>query len=274
MPQTKLPVLGACLPVHAIPAHVDWLLAEQRDLEVQSFHDSEVLNGDWRSLVAEARELLREHTGRLGIHGPFWGFSIATRDVDVRAVVAKRMDQALDIADALGATHVVIHSPFTTWDAHNLDMRPGARAAVIENTHACIGAAVRRAEALGVTFVIENIEDRDPRDRLALAQSFDSPAVRLSVDTGHAQYAHVSTGAAPVDYFVSLAGEMLAHVHIQDADGYADRHWRPGRGTVRWEAVFAALMRLDGQPRLVLEMDDEADVIPGWQVLKGMGLVR
>ena len=274
MPQTELPVLGACLPIAALPAHLDWLLSEQRDLELQSFTEAAVLNGDWRTPVAQARDLLSDYKGRLGIHGPFWGFTIASKDVDVQRIVARRMDQALDVADALGATQIVIHSPYTTWDYNNLDKEPDGRSGVIERAHATLGAAVKRAEALGVTFVIENIEDKNPLDRLALMQSFDSKAVRLSIDTGHAQYAHVSTGGAPVDYFVTLAGEMLEHVHIQDADGHADRHWRPGMGTVCWEAVFAAVMLLDVKPRLVLELRNKADVIPGWRVLKDMGLVR
>jgi sugar phosphate isomerase/epimerase len=125
-----------------------------------------------------------------------------------------------------------------------------------------------------VVFVIENIEDKNPADRRALAESFASPAVRLSIDTGHAHYAHGSTGAPPVDYYVLAAEGMLDHVHIQDADGYADRHWRPGFGTIRWPAVFDALKRIGGTPRLVLEMRDSADVLPGWQALKTMGLVR
>jgi sugar phosphate isomerase/epimerase len=268
------PLIGACLPVRALRGHLDWLLDEQRDLEIQSFHEGSVLNGDWRSLVAEARDLLQDHRGRLGIHGPFRGFSIATQDEDVRAVVAKRMDQALDVAAALGATQVVIHSPFTTWDANNLDKEVAGREGVIGCVHACIGPAVKRAEALGVTFVIENIEDKNPADRRALAESFCSPAVKLSVDTGHAYYAHASTGAPPVDYFVLAAEGMLDHVHLQDADGHADRHWRPGVGTMRWEALFDALARIGGAPRLVLEMRDPADVLPGWTWLEALGVAR
>ena len=45
--------------------------------------------------------------------------------------------------------------------------------------------------------VVANIEDKDPMDRVTLARSFGSPAVKVSVDTGHANYAHGSTGAPP-----------------------------------------------------------------------------
>ena len=101
--------------------------------------------------------------------------------------------------------------------------------------------AVKIAENEGITIVIENIEDKDPRTWAELVASFDSPSVRCSLDTGHAHYAHRATGGPPVDYFVRAAGDLLAHVHVQDADGFADRHWRIGEGSISWPAVFRAL---------------------------------
>ncbi len=83
---------------------------------------------------------------------------------------------------------------------------------------------------------------------MALAKSFDSPFVMVSIDTGHANYAHGSTDGPPVDYFVHAAGNLLAHVHLQDTDGHADRHWKPGEGNISWVEVFRALARLDMQP--------------------------
>lgn len=266
------PIIGAALSVKDLPTYRDWLLEKQRDLELQTFYDAAVLSGDWQSPVAEAKRQLDGYAGRLGIHGPFWGFTIGSKDAGIREVVAKRMDQGLDVCQALGATHMVIHSPYTTWDHNNLDNNPTGRDMVIENTHATIGAAVKRAEDQGVTLVVENIEDIDPADRRTLVQSFDSPAIRLSIDTGHAHYAHGSTGAPPVDYFVHSAGELLNHIHLQDADGYADRHWALGEGTVRWHAVFRAIALLEVKPRLIIELRDKAGIPASMKFLEEAGL--
>ena len=138
--------------------------------------------------------------------------------------------QGLDACEAMGGTHMVIHSPFTTWDHFNLDTKPGARADKITRCHENIGDVVKRAEDLGVVLVIENIEDIDPADRLILADSFNSEAVAVSIDTGHAYYAHGRTGAPPVDQFIRAAGTRLAHIHIQDADGYAGSPLAAGQG--------------------------------------------
>lgn len=270
----NLPVLGVALPLAGLRLHRNWIMDKQRDVEVQDFWPGDVLNGDWKPLADEVKKELQGHTGRLGIHGPFWGFNIASKDPDVRAVVLKRMHQGLDVCAHLGATQMVIHSPYSTWDYNNLDDNPGSRQQMIELSHASIGAAVKRAADMGVVLVIENIEDKDAHIRVELARSFESNAVRVSIDTGHANYAHGSTGAPPVDYYVHAAGDMLHHVHLQDTDGYADRHWNPGDGNIRWSAVFRALGRLSSNPRLILEVRNKETVRAGADHLIALGLAQ
>lgn len=266
------PVLGAAVTLDALERLRNWLFERERAVEVQDFFDPELLEGDWRGAAERCRALLDGHRGAVGVHGPFWGFAIDTWDRAVAQVVERRMMQCLDVCETLGADLMVIHSPFTTWDHNNLDMYPGARDALTERVHRNMTAVVRRAEDQGVTLAIENIEDKDPHARVALARSFDSPAVRVSLDTGHAMYAHGATGAPPVDYYVRAAGPMLAHVHLQDADGYADRHWVPGEGAVRWPAVFRAIAELPEPPRLILEMGDNRRLVEAAAALEAMGL--
>jgi sugar phosphate isomerase/epimerase len=266
------PVIGAALGTAGLELWRDWILEKDRDLELQAFHSAAVLESDWSAEAARTRKLLDGYSGRLGIHGPFWGFSIGTSDPDVQRVVARRLDQGLDVCAAVGATQMVIHSPYTTWDYNNLDADPDGRNRLTDNAHACIGAAVRRAGDQGVTLVLENIEDIDPKDRRLLVESFNSPALKLSIDTGHAHYAHCSTGAPPVDFFVTSAGQMLDHVHLQDADGHADRHWAIGEGTILWASVFRAIATLDVRPRLILELRDKTGIKASMDYLVRAGL--
>lgn len=274
MPSPNLPVLGAALTLPWLRTYRDWLRSADRDVEVQDFFDAAVLDGDWRPLAAEVRRELDGHKGRIGVHGPFWGFNIATQDPAVRTVVTKRLLQGLDVCEALKATQMVVHSPYTTWDHNNLDYTPGARGKSIERVHQALEPVVRRASDIGVTLVIENIEDVDPHLRVELARSFASPSVRVSLDTGHANYAHHATGGPPVDYYVHAAGIMLEHVHLQDTDGYADRHWAPGEGNIPWAELFRALELLPAMPRLIIELRDRAHVMAGAEHLTRHGLAR
>jgi sugar phosphate isomerase/epimerase len=270
----ELPVLGACLRIAELAPHRDWILDQQRDLEIQDFFDHEVLDGDWRDRADALKSLLEGYTGRLGIHGPFWGFSIASKDPEIRAVVRRRMDQGLDVCARLGATQMVIHSPYTSWGHNNAACDHQQRQDVLDLAHDTLVPAVRRAESIGVVLVIENIEDKDPLERVALARSFNSHAVKVSLDTGHAHYAHVSTGAPPVDSYVAAAGDLLDHVHVQDSDGYADRHWIPGEGSIRWPSVFRALAALGSRPRLNIEVRDKTRLQECAAFLEDAGLAR
>lgn len=270
--------VGAALMVADLPSCRDWLFEMDRDLEIQDFFLTEVILGDWQARAAAARSVLNGFGGRLGIHGPFIGVPIDNDDPEIAPIVTRRYMTGLDVCEALGADQMVLHSPFTTWDHNNFEdyprvgNTPSAREQKIAAVHRVMGPVVDRAARQGVTLVIENIEDIAPGDRLELAESFGSDHVKLSLDTGHAHYAHVSTGGPPVDYFVSQAGAALDHVHLQDADGHADRHWAPGRGTVRWHAVFRALAALPVSPRLVLELRHAADIPAAMAYLEGEGL--
>ena len=271
---SSLPVVGAAMNLDELELHREWLFEKQRDLELQDFTTAEALNGDWAPLVERAKKLLDGHEGRLGIHGPFWGFTIASQDPDIRAVVAKRMSQGLDVCAALGATQMVAHSPYTTWSYNNLDNNNGERQRVVEHAHLTMRDAVKQAEDMGVVIVLENIEDIDQHVRVALADSFGSPAVAVSIDTGHAHYAHGSTGAPPVDYYVKAAGDRLQHIHLQDADGYADRHWSLGEGTILWHSVFAALAAVNSNPRLIIEIKDKTKIPASALHLESLGLAQ
>ncbi|MCB1331772.1 MAG: sugar phosphate isomerase/epimerase, partial [Maritimibacter sp.] len=219
-----------------------------------------------------AKKALDGWSGRLGIHGPFAGFELDVKDKEIRPVVQARIDRALDACEKLGATQMVLHSPYDGWDAHNLDNKPNDRAKRIAAIAETLAPAVKRAEGMGVELVLENIKDVDPAHRAAVVAAVDSAALRLSVDTGHAYWAHMSAGAPPVDRFISAAGDLLAHVHLQDADGYADRHWVLGEGTIPFAPIFSALGRLGSNPRLIVEINDFSRVRDSVAHLEALGL--
>jgi sugar phosphate isomerase/epimerase len=273
IPNKKLPIVGAAMPIETLVLQQAWILEQNRDLEIQDGFRSDVLDGDWRPLVNKAKSLLEGYTGRMGIHGPFDGLLIASWDAPVREFVRGRYLKALEFAEGLGATHMVMHSPFLYFghamiahsQAHGLKDQIGW-------AHETLNAVVARASEIGCQIVIENIRDTNPLPLLELVKSFDSKFVRFSLDTGHANLMH-EIGAPTADQWVLDAGEYLGHVHLQDNDGQLDRHWHPGRGSINWYAVFKALSTLEHNPRLILEVRD-ADVIPAFDWLCNQGFVR
>jgi sugar phosphate isomerase/epimerase len=266
------PTVGAATTTERLDELAGWLIEGRRDLEIQDASQPAVLDGDWRARVRRVRDTLGNYGGRLGIHGPFDGMALLSRDPAVREVVHRRLGQGLEFAATLGATHMVVHSPFQFFGHPFTPSHPASlRAALIDLAHAALAPIAQLAEQSGVALALENIFDTNPVLLLDLARSFDSAYVRLCVDVGHAFITHRSGGAAP-DQWVRDAGNLLMHLHIHDNDGLADRHWAPGDGNLNWYALFEALSALGHSPRLVIEAPASRLVLRGADYFTGRGL--
>lgn len=266
--------IGACLKTAEIAEHRDWLFDDARDIEIQDFMTRASLGRDRADLIAAAKTALEGHAGRIGIHGPFEGLDIDNKDPELRPIISARFLAAVEAAEAIGATQMVMHSPYTLWYQNNLFCTQGYAEAKLARIHEVLEPVVNRATDAGVTLVIENIQDVNPATRREMVDSFGSDAIAVSIDTGHAHLARKMSGAPPVDYFVRDAAAQLAHVHIQDLDGHADRHWAPGDGEIEWPAVFRALADCPSEPHLVLELRNKAHIPAGFASLRDLGLAR
>lgn len=265
--------IGACLAPDEIAAHRDWLFEADRDLELQGFSSHRGLTVELEDRIAAARTALSGFNGRIGMHGPFEGLDMDNKDPEMRPLITARFLTSLEAAERVGARQLVLHSPYGRWFAWNRLNYEGYEQNLLERVHGIMDPVVKAAEDKGITLVIENILDVDPATRRAMVDSFDSDAIALSIDTGHAHLARRMSGAPPVDYFVRDAGDQLRHVHLQDLDGHADRHWAPGEGEIHWPEVFRALSECVSQPHLVLELRRKSDIPQGFAYLKGLGLV-
>lgn len=269
-----LPVVGAAMTVEWLDTYRDWLIADQRDLEIQDFINPYILDGDWQSVVADAKAKLNGYEGRMGLHAPFINLPLDALDAKIRTVVIERHLQTLDIAAELGATHLVVHSPLAFLGMPTSLTKPMVGpVSLFEVVHQTMEPIVKRAAEVGCTLVIETIFDKLPLLWVELARSFGSEFVRLSVDVGHAYINHFE-GAPPPDYWVREAGALLGHLHLQDTDGYSDRHWSIGRGKVDWHSLFAEIAALEQKPRLILELNDAGDIPASVEWLTQNGLAR
>jgi sugar phosphate isomerase/epimerase len=270
---TTLPFVGAAMPYSRLPEFRDWLLEGPRDLEIQDPAWPNILDTNWQSVIPHIRSMLDGHTGRLGVHGPFWGMPIDAVDHKVQAAVKERLKQSLDYCAELGATHMVVHSPFEFLGTPFAPLQASDGFNLLEIIHSTLEDAVRQATEIGCTLVIENIFDKDPAIWMGLIESFKTPHVRASVDVGHAFINH-KLGAPPPDYWIRHAGNSLEHIHLQDSDGFADRHWCLGDGDINFTAIFSAVGKLEKQPRLILELMDPGKIPQAVAWLKQRNLAQ
>lgn len=270
---TIRPLVGAAIKSDALADHLDWIVSTQRDLEIQDPTVSDFFEQDWRALATQIRAQLRDYTGRLGIHAPFAGIDIACRDRAIQAVVQQRLIQALDFAEAIGATHMVVHSPFACFGSAHSAIQTKTLEQSIAMAQQTLHSVLQRAEACGCTIVIETILDQNPIHLRTFINAFASPRVRQSIDVGHVRITH-ARGGASITEWIRQNGDLLHHVHLQDNDGSFDAHWAPGHGDINFTAVFAALASHAPNARLLLELNQADHVIPGWQHLVNLGVAQ
>lgn len=254
--------IGAAVLIRHMDMLHDWLVERDRPIEIQDFVGPDVIAGDVSDLVGHWQQALSDHQGPRGIHGPFFGLDLSNPDRAIRAIVQERLMAGIEIAARLKADVMVIHSPFTLWHTLNYVNYANLRGDLMGACTDCLTPVLERAQTEGVTLVLENIDDTSPADRFDLVSSINHPRLKLSVDTGHADLAHANYGAPPVVDTLAGAGGLLAHVHLQDVDGYADRHWHPGDGRIAWRAVMDTLVTLPEAPRLILEVRSNLHRLP------------
>lgn len=269
---TSLPVVGGALASRDLPNRVEWLCTRARDLELTDPLSNVFFESDWQKTGREAARVLEGHAGRRGVHAPFSSIPIDAPDTRVAAVMRDRLYQSLEFAALTGGSHLVLHSPFLYFGTAQAIARGSELTDKVARVQENLAPVVERAAAQGCVLTIENIFDLRPDPLDALVRSFESPWVRRTLDTGHANLMR-PRGAPPADVWVDASGELLAHVHLADNDAESDRHWACGEGTIAWAPLFRALARLPAPPRLILEMSPEKqDVALAW--LSAQGLAR
>ncbi|MEP3198740.1 MAG: sugar phosphate isomerase/epimerase family protein [Lentilitoribacter sp.] len=258
----NLPILGVAGGLKDFQVIKDWIFEKDRALEIQDFVPSATLGAMHEDLISDYKSFLADHNGLVGIHGPFINLDIAAIDKEISAVTTKRLLQGLDVCEKLGGTHMVVHSPFSAWLSINELNMPSIKRDMFASSQDVLGPVIKRCEEIGCIMVLENIDDTDPFIRKELVETFDTDHFKLSIDTGHAQLSHCNNNAPAVVDFIIAAGELLSHVHLQDVDGYADRHWHPLEGIIPWGPVFNELSKIETSPRLILEPKDRYSLLP------------
>lgn len=271
-----LPYIGAAMASDQLDTFSDWLIENQRDLELQDFISPFLL--DDRTRLDEKIKLIKSqldgYDGRMGIHAPFINIPMGAWDPRIRMVVQERFKQALDVCAQIGATHMVVHSPLEFLGAPDSISQPMmGKTPLFELIHETMDDIVKQAESIKCMLVIENIFDKYPLLLTELVKSFKSDCVRQSLDTGHA-YINYREGAPPPDYYVREAGQMLAHIHLQDTDGYSDRHWSIGDGKIDWKSLFDEIAVQGANPRLILELRNTDNIFRAAQWLSDHGLAQ
>ena len=161
------------------------------------------------------------------------GTNLVSDEPAERTAGVARLKRCVDIAAAVGAEAVAgpLYAPVGLLTGSGRTDEEWQRA--IEG----LRAAAEHAGDAGIALAIEPLNRFETyfvntaADALALVEAVGHPALKVQLDTFHANIEEKDTAAA-----IRLLGDQLGHFHACEND-----RGQPGTGQVPWDAVFAAL---------------------------------
>ncbi len=232
-------------------------LAKERGLgvEIMAFAFPDVLDGDWRQTVNEYKDLLRDVSGDITLHGPFLDMVSGSPDPRINAVCVSRYSHAIRSAAELGAKQVVFHANFIG-SLHNTFYRVGWHQ---RNVEFWLPLA-EYAESHGVYLALENMWEFDPTIIGNLLADVNHPYLRACLDVGHAHLFSDSTYTW--DYWLEVMEPWVIEFHMNNNNGVLDEHhsfdWE--HGVLDYGLILPKIRQRFPDVKMVVEMDNVPDM--------------
>jgi sugar phosphate isomerase/epimerase len=201
-------------------------------LEVLEFAMPENLNHA-TTLANEIRNKVRG-IPLLGMHGPFSELVPASRDPLVRGVVRTRFQQGYDLAQTIGAQHLILHSGFypktyprDQWIQNSFDFwvdfladKPQPNSIHVENVYEDDFTALQE--------LVERVNQRMGAEILSVC-----------LDIGHVN----ANSSKTLAEWITGLGDRIQYVHLHNNDGFLDDHWRLDKGKINIGDVLDLLSK-------------------------------
>jgi sugar phosphate isomerase/epimerase len=113
---------------------------------------------------------------------------------------------------------------------------------------------------------LENTQEYSPVPIMILLTHL-GPKARFCLDFGH--WFHYAMGRHwdNLDYWLSLAGRFIKHVHVHDNNGESDQHLALGRGLIDYGQIRRLLKKHRLKPTLTVENHRPASLAESWEIL-------
>ncbi len=224
-------------------------------IEVTTFANPDILDGNWNELLTTYQQKLKGIRGPLSIHGPFLDMVSGSPDGQINEICRQRYRHGLQIAARLGAEVMVVHANFIG-SLHNTFYRRGWHMRNIDFWR----PMSEYAAELGVVIALENMWEFDPDIIGDLLTAVNHTHLRACLDVGHA---HLFSDPQYTirDWFTTLA-PWLVHTHMNNNDGRLDEHhgFDYPDGVINYHEVLRIYNELAQRPNIVLEMDSVEDM--------------
>jgi sugar phosphate isomerase/epimerase len=207
--------------------------------------DSQFLWPDirWEEVLGLADRLAEVGTPVV-LHGPFNNLNLGARDEHIRQYSRELMLRGFRVARTLGAPQMVIHLGYLP------QFSPEAAEAWWRSFAESLPIMLTEARSSGVMLLVENTYESEPSLFEKIFEQFDTPALGMCLDIGHAH----CYSSVPVEEWVHRFRYQIRHLHLSDNDGKSDRHWTLGTGTLKSSPAFEFFARQEERPTVTLEV--------------------
>ena len=214
------------------------------DFELPGFYTVENLDNS-ASEIPRVQGLLRDFSGILSIHGPIYDINVVSLDPEIRRVSRHRYRQAIQVARAMDARYLILHSQWTP-------IYPAANASQLWLDS--IVAYWRELfpellEGSNLTVLLENFLDPTPDMLLKTLSQVDSPYLRACLDTGHV---NIFSSLPLTDWVRALSG-YLSYIHAHNNGGQVDSHDAFDEGVLDMDAFLNHITLLPQKIHLAIE---------------------
>lgn len=204
----------------------------QVGLEVQEFTNPSNLNAS-TSLLEEIIEKTKNFSP-ISMHGPFSDLIPASRDPLIRQATRERFLQAGELAQRMGAGHLILHSGFIpkTYPSEQW-LRNSVEFWIDLLNHNPFEGEIHVENVYEDHFVhLEELIDQ-------VNQAINQKILSICLDIGHVN----ANSSKTFDEWIQALGDRIRYVHIHNNGGTLDDHWRLDRGTIQIEHVLDLLKR-------------------------------
>ena len=176
------------------------------------------------------------------------------------ALARSALEKTLSVSDALGIRYTILHGNLNplidddTYRAHWV------------KTHVDFLSEV--AVCFQTVPLLENLWDRTPE---LFRQVFDQLApssAQMCLDIGHCiVHSHLD-----IEEWLSVLGEHIKLLHLNDNDGKHDLELPPGRGIIDWRRLTQLINRYTARPHVSLELSSLEQVDEACEYMRTHGI--
>jgi sugar phosphate isomerase/epimerase len=216
-----------------------------------AFAFPDLLDGDWKTMLAHYRAILEPVPGMITMHGPFMDMAPGSPDRLVNQACMERYQHAIRIGQQLGCEIIVFHANFIAAIQTDAYRKGWQRRNIAFWTQMADYAAQHN-----VTLAVENMWEFDPDIIGDVLKTIEHPNLRACVDVGHA---HLFS-KIPFPEWLSTLSEYLVHFHMNNNDGLQDIHRALPDGVLDYRALLPELRAMPNHPTMTLEMETVDDM--------------